>query len=78
MPLVYLIPRTITDPRKLTQAVLQITTLLDLYQAELARILHLQCSDMGLLSNGKPVLKRIQTPGNRPGCWFVSTMYFTK
>lgn len=67
MPLVYLIPRTITDPRKLTQAVLQITTLLDLYQAELARVLHLQCSDMGLLSNGKTCLEPDTTAWQQAG-----------
>lgn len=51
------IPRTITDPRKLTQAVLKITTLLDMCQAELARVLHLQCDDIGILANGKTCLE---------------------
>jgi hypothetical protein len=55
--MVHPIPHSITDPRQLTQVVLQITTLLDLYQAELARILHLQCSDIGFLSNGKACLE---------------------
>ncbi len=33
--------------KALTQAVLQITQMLGLYHAELARILHLQCADIG-------------------------------
>lgn len=41
------------DPRQLSQAVLQITELLGLYQAELARILQLQCGDIGRLANGQ-------------------------
>lgn len=41
------------DPRKLSQACVQITALLGLYQAELARILHLQCGDVGRLASGQ-------------------------
>jgi hypothetical protein len=37
--------------KKLTQAVLQITQMLGIYHAELARILHLQCADIGALNN---------------------------
>ena len=44
------------DARKLTQAVIQVVDMLDLYQAELARILHLQCSDIGLLANAQELL----------------------
>ena len=40
------------DPRGLTQAVFQVTELLGLYQAELARILHLNCGDVGRLASG--------------------------
>ena len=43
--------------KKLTQSVLQITEMLAMYQAELARILQLQCSDIGRLANGKDVIK---------------------
>ena len=39
-----------TEPRQLTQSVLQVIALLDMYQAELARVLQLQCSDIGELS----------------------------
>ena len=43
--------------RQLTQSVLQITAMLGMYQAELARILHLQCADIGQLANAKTVLE---------------------
>ncbi|VAW68651.1 hypothetical protein MNBD_GAMMA09-2066 [hydrothermal vent metagenome] len=39
--------------KKLTLAVLQITQMLGIYHAELARILHLQCADIGELSNSR-------------------------
>ena len=37
--------------KSLTQAVLQVTQMLGIYHAELARILHLKCADIGELSN---------------------------
>jgi hypothetical protein len=46
-----------SDPRKLTQAVLQIINLLDMYQAELARVLHLKCGDIGELSCARQYLE---------------------
>lgn len=46
------------EPRKLTQAVLQITTMLDMFQAELARVLYLRCGDIGQLSSGKRCLEQ--------------------
>jgi len=42
----------------LTQAVLQITQMLGLYHAELARILHLQCADIAELSNANNVISK--------------------
>ncbi len=47
-----------TDPRKLSQAVIQVIDMLDLYQAELARILHLQCADIARLANAQTVLEQ--------------------
>lgn len=41
------------DPRRLTQSVLQATDLLGFYQAELARMLSLQCGDIGHLTAGR-------------------------
>jgi hypothetical protein len=45
------------DPRRLTQAVTQITTFLDLYHAELARILGVKCADIGQLTSGSRCLE---------------------
>lgn len=50
------------DPRRLTQSVLQITALLGLYQAELARILCIKCGDVGQLASGRRCLE----PGSEP------------
>lgn len=47
----------VDDPRRLTQAVLQITELLGLFQAELARILYLNCGDVGQLASGRCCLE---------------------
>ncbi|MBI1424168.1 MAG: hypothetical protein GC149_11920 [Gammaproteobacteria bacterium] len=44
------------DARLLTQAVLQITQMLGMYQAELARILGLQCNDIGEMASARQVL----------------------
>lgn len=45
------------DARDLTRSVLQIIALLDLYQAELARILHLRCADIGELASAQRYLE---------------------
>jgi hypothetical protein len=45
------------DPRQRSQAVVQVIDMLDLYQAELARILGLQCSDIGELVNAQKLLQ---------------------
>ena len=44
--------------KKLTQAVLQITQMLGIYHAELARILRLQCADIGEFSNGHQFISK--------------------
>ncbi len=44
--------------KKFTQAVLQITQMLGIYHAELARILCLQCADIGELSSANKVLSK--------------------
>jgi hypothetical protein len=49
------------DPRQRTQAVLQVIDMLDLYQAELARILGLQCGDIGQLANAQKLLQADST-----------------
>ena len=45
------------SPRKMTQSVLQATELLGMYQAELARILHCHCADIGELANARKLLQ---------------------
>ncbi len=54
---VFQITASVTDPRKLTQSVLQITAMLDMYQAELARVLKVHCGDIGALANGQRCLE---------------------
>ncbi len=44
--------------KALTQAVLQITQMLGIYHAELARILRVQCADIGQLANAESVIKK--------------------
>ena len=41
------------DPRLLMQRVLQITEILNMYRAELARVLHLRCAEIGEMANGR-------------------------
>ena len=48
---------TTDDPRKLTQSVIQVIDCLNMYQAELARVLGLQCNDIGELSSAKRCLQ---------------------
>ena len=55
--MVFQITQAFDDPRTLTQAVLQIATMLDMFQAELARVLHVNCGDVGQLSCGWQVLE---------------------
>lgn len=55
--MVFEIPVIPVEPRRLTQAVLQITTLLDMYQAELARVLGIRCGEVGQLSSGRECLQ---------------------
>jgi len=42
----------------LTQAVLQVTQMLGIYHAELARILHLKCADIGELLNTNNLISK--------------------
>jgi len=55
--LVYQLPERIDEPRRLTQAVLQIVDMLGLYQAELARVLRLKCGDVGRLAAAQQCLE---------------------
>lgn len=53
MSSVFPITNAASSPRKLTQSVLQISEMLGMYRAELARVLHLQCGDIGRLTSAK-------------------------
>ena len=55
--MVFEIPAVPDDPRRLTQCVLQVTALLDMYQAELARVLGVNCGDIGQLASGRQCLQ---------------------
>ena len=50
-------PDDMDSPRKLTQSALQACELLGMYQAELARILRVNCGDIGKLAHGQEVLQ---------------------
>jgi hypothetical protein len=70
LPMVFEISSAGNDPRRLTQKVTQITTFLDLYHAELARILGVKCADIGQLTSGSKCLE----PGSmawRQACLLV-------
>jgi hypothetical protein len=58
------------SPQKLTQSVLQMTEYFEMYQAELARILQLQCSDIGALASRERYLMQ-DTPSWKLAVLFV-------
>jgi hypothetical protein len=60
--MVFRITQAVDDPRSLTQVVLQITAMLDMFQAELARVLQVNCGDIGQLSCDRKTLE----PGTGP------------
>ena len=55
--MVFEIPAAAHKPRELTRSVLQIVALLDLFQAELARVLRLKCGDIGELASARRYLE---------------------
>lgn len=59
-----------SSARKLSQGVVQIAAMLEMYHAELARVLGWQCADIGQLANGRRLLER-DTPQWRRACLFV-------
>ena len=54
---VFQIDSIVSEPRKVTQAVLQVMDMLGLLRAELARILQLKCADIGRLANARQDLE---------------------
>ena len=55
---VFKIEQPFENERKVTQSVIQVIELLNMYHAELARILGLQCADIGRLSSAKTCIQR--------------------
>lgn len=62
-------PADMDSPRKLTQGVLQAAQLLGLYHAELARILRLNCADVGRLANAQDLLRMDSVHADRALCF---------
>lgn len=55
--MVFKITNALESERRITQSVIQVTELLGIYNAELARILGLQCGDIGELTSGQRCIK---------------------
>ncbi len=51
--MIFKISDAFASERKISQSVIQVTEMLGMYHAELARILGKQCGDIGKLSSGK-------------------------
>jgi len=56
--MVFKIDKPFESERRLSQSVVQVIELLGMYHAELARILGLQCGDIGGLTSGQHCIKR--------------------
>ena len=63
--------------KHLTQAALQVVSLLGMYQAELARILGLQCGDIGEMANARKVIDINSEAGRQAGLfvYFYNLLY---
>ena len=58
------------SPQQLTQQVIFITHQLGMYQAELARVLHIRCAEVGRLSSGRCWLE-VGTLAWQQACLFI-------
>ena len=70
--MVFRVSNPCENERQLSQSVIQVTEMLGMYNAELARILGQQCGDIGKLSSGQSCLKQ-QTPAWERAVLFVRT-----
>lgn len=70
--MVFRVSNSFESERELSQSVMQVTQMLGMYNAELARILGQQCDDIGKLSSGKSCLKQ-QTLAWERAVLFVKT-----
>jgi len=73
--MVFKIDKPFESERKLSQSVIQVTELLGMYQAELARILGQQCGDIGELTSGKRCIKQ-DSKAWRQAVLFIETYNF--
>ncbi len=51
--MVHALSNPFENAHRLTQSILQIIDMLDIYRAELARTLHIHCDEVGFLAEGK-------------------------
>jgi len=70
--MVFRITKSYKSERELSQSVIQVTEMLGMYNAELARILGQQCGDIGKLTSGKSCLKQ-ETQAWQQAVLFVET-----
>ncbi|NOQ87782.1 MAG: DUF2384 domain-containing protein [Gammaproteobacteria bacterium] len=56
--MLFKINKPFESERKISQSVIQVTELLGMYNAELARILGMQCGDIGELTSGQRCIKQ--------------------
>jgi hypothetical protein len=66
---VFKIEQPFENERKIMQSVIQVIELLNMYHAELARILGLQCADIGQLSSAQTCIKQ-DSP-----VWFQAVLF---
>ena len=71
---VFKIKNPFESERRLSQSVIQVTELLGMYNAELARILGQQCGDIGELTSGQRCLKP-DTDAWRQAILFIETYH---
>ncbi len=72
--MVFKIDNPFESERKLSQSVIQVTELLGMYHAELARILGQQCDDIGELTSGQHCLKK-DSKGWQQAKLFIETYH---
>jgi hypothetical protein len=70
--MVFRVRNSFTSERLLSQSVIQVTEMLGMYNAELARILGQQCGDIGKLSSGQSCLD-MKTPAWERAVLLVET-----
>jgi hypothetical protein len=72
--MVFKLNNPMENERRLSQSVIQVTEILGMYNAELARILGLQCGDIGELTSGKRCIKQNSEAWQR-GALFIETYH---